>query len=169
MKIISKKLSELENEINELKKNMDIKENIIKEKDIKINNLIKDIENKQGIEKAKKDSEEKYQKIIGELKENINKINSELISQKKEVEKNIKNKMLISYLEGSIDLYREKYEEEKNINFELKQKIINSNNNKEIRNLLKEIKNLNAKNSELSENLNKKENELNELKKIISK
>ena len=28
---------------------------------------------------------------------------------------------------------------------------------------------LNAKNSELSENLNKKENELNELKKIISK
>ena len=148
---------------------MDIKENIIKEKDIKINNLIKDIENKQGIEKAKKDSEEKYQKIIGELKENINKINSELISQKKEVEKNIKNKMLISYLEGSIDLYREKYEEEKNINFELKQKIINSNNNKEIRNLLKEIKNLNAKNSELSENLNKKENELNELKKIISK
>ena len=164
-----KKLSELENEINESKKNMDIKENIIKEKDIKINNLIKDIENKQGIEKAKKDSEEKYQKIIGELKENINKINSELISQKKEVEKNIKNKMLISYLEGSIDLYREKYEEEKNKNFELKQKIINSNNNKEIRNLLKEIKNLNAKNSELSENLNKKENELNELKKIISK
>ena len=156
-------------ENNELKNNMDIKENIIKEKDIKINNLIKDIENKQGIEKAKKDSEEKYQKIIGELKENINKINSELISQKKEVEKNIKNKMLISYLEGSIDLYREKYEEEKNINFELKQKIINSNNNKEIRNLLKEIKNLNAKNSELSENLNKKENELNELKKIISK
>ena len=77
--------------------------------------------------------------------------------------------MLISYLEGSIDLYREKYEEEKNINFELKQKIINSNNNKEIRNLLKEIKILNAKNSELSENLNKKENELNELKKIISK
>ena len=84
--------------------------------------------------------------------------------------------MLISYLEGSIDIYKEKYEEEKTLNFELKQKLINGPNNKEVKNLLIQIKNLNIKNSELSEKLEKqkkdfdiKENELNELKKIVSK